>query len=127
MAIDEMYDPCGKQMSSSMEHKDEGEIRQCVDREDRPRILHKLKIHSHPLVDHSASLYNIVNGQLQVVSTKDVNVHNGQEMQKSFTTSLPAGFHNPIKMVKTMQIMKRGVNIKDKTVYELEALFARLL
>ncbi len=49
-------------------------------------------------------------------------------MQTSFAASLPDGFHVPIKKkVKTMQVLKRSVKIKDKTVYDLEAIFARLL
>jgi hypothetical protein len=56
-----------------------------------------------------------------MASTDDVTVHNaieiGQRLQKDFAASLPGGFHNPIKKtVKTMQVLKRGVKVKDKTV-----------
>ena len=123
MAMDEMYHPLGKAVSSSPKHREEGRHRQELDKEDRNMILDKLKSHSNPLTDHSTSLYNIINGQ--VASTDDVTVHNaieiGQRLQKDFAASLPGGFHNPIKKtVKTMQVLKRGVKVKDKTVYELE-------
>ena len=92
--------------------------------------LRQLRKHSHPLTHQSDSLYNIVNGQ--VVSETEVNVQDavaiGQDMRTSFAVSLPGGFHHPIKKtVKTMQVLKLGVKIKGKTVYDLEAVFARLV
>ena len=42
----------------------------------------------------------------------------------SFASSLPGGFHHPIKKtVETMQVLKRDVKIKGKTVYDLETVF----
>ena len=42
----------------------------------------------------------------------------------SFASSLPGCFHHPIKKtVETMQVLKRGVTIKGKTVYDLETVF----
>ena len=113
-----------------MKHKEEGSKRRELDRDDRLRILTVLRKHSHPLTHPSDSLYNIVNGQ--VVSETEVNVQDsvaiGQDMRTSFAVSLPGGFHHPIKKtVKTMQVLKRGVKIKGKTVYDLEAVFARLV
>ena len=114
-----------------MKHKEEGSKRRELDRDDRLRILTVLRKHSHPLTHPSDSLYNIVNGQ--VVSETEVNVQDsvaiGQDMRTSFALSLPGGFHHPIKktVVKTMQVLKRGVKIKGKTVYDLEAVFARLV
>ena len=74
----------------------------------------------------SDSLCNIVNGQ--VVSETKVNVQDaveiGQDAITSFASSLPGGFHHPIKTtVETMHILKRGVKIKGKTVYDLETVF----
>jgi len=73
--------------------------------------------------------YNIVNGK--VAYTNDVNVHDalqiGQEMQQKFIASLPDGIHISIKQVKTMQVLKRGMKVKSITVYDLKAVFARLL
>ena len=113
-----------------MKHKEEGSKRRELDRDDRLRILTVLRKHSHPLTHPSDSLYNIVNGQ--VVSETEVNVQDsvaiGQDMRTSFALSLPGGFHHPIKKtVKTMQVLKRGVKIKGKTVCDLEAVFARLV
>ena len=78
------------------------EIRE-LDRGDRLQILAELRKHPHPLTHQSDSLYNIMNGQ---------------------ASSLPGGFHHPIKKtVKTMHVLKRGVKIKGKTVYDLETVF----
>ncbi len=130
MAMDDMYSPYGETVSASAKHKEEGGKRQELDRQDRQRILDELRRHSHPLTNQSASLYNIVNGQ--VASANDVNVQDavkiGQDMQKAFLASLPDGFHNTIKKkVKTMQVLKRSVKMNNKTIYDLEAIFARLL
>ena len=55
----------------------------------------------------------------QVVSETEVNVQDaveiGQDTKTSFASSLPGGFHHPIKKtVETMQVLKRGVKIKGK-------------
>ena len=98
------------------------EIRE-LDRVDRLRMLTELRKHPHPLTHQSDSLYNIVNEQ--VVSETKVTVQDaveiGQDTRTSFATSLPGGFHHPIKKtVETVQVLKRGVKIKGTTVYELE-------
>ena len=64
----------------------------------------------------------------QVVSETKVNVHDaveiGQDTITSFASSLPGGFHHPIKKtVEIMQVLKRDVKIKGKTVYDLETVF----
>ena len=47
---------------------------------------------------------------------------------REFGASLPDSFHKPIKKkVKTIQLLKRGVKLKDRTVYDLQAIFARFL
>ena len=101
------------------------EIRE-LDRDYRLRILTELRKHPHPLTHQSDSLYNIVNGQ--VVSETNVNVQDaveiGQDTRTSFASSLPGGFHHPLKKtLETMQVLKRGVKIKGKTVYDLETVF----
>ena len=101
------------------------EIRE-LDRYDRLRILTELRKHPHPLTHQSDSLYNIVNGQ--VVSETKVNVQDAVEIRQdtrtSFASSLPGGFHHPIEnIVETMQVLKRGVKIKEKTVYDLDTVF----
>ena len=105
--------------------EEDSEIRE-LDRDDRLRILTELLKHPHPLTHQSDSLYNIMNGQ--VVTETKVNVQDaveiGQDTRTSFASSLPGGFHHPIKKtVETMQVLKRGVKINGKTVYDLEAVF----
>ena len=97
------------------------EIRE-LDRDDRFRILTELRKYPH----QSDSLYNIVNGH--VVSETKVTVQDAVEIRQdtrtSFATSLPGGFHHPIKKtVETVQFLMRGVKIKGKTVYDLETVF----
>ena len=104
------------------------EIRE-LDRDDRLRILTELRKHPHTLTHQSDSLYNIVNGQ--VVSETKVTVQDaveiGQDTRTSFETSLPGRFRQPIKKtVETVQVMKRGVKIEGKTVYDLETVFVPL-
>ena len=95
-----------------------------LDRYDRLRILTELQKHPHPLphplTHQSDSLYNIVNGQVVSEVTVQDAVKLGQETRSSFASSLPGGFHHPIKKtVDTMQVIKRAVQIKVKTVYRL--------
>ena len=102
------------------------EIRELDRPGDRLRILTELRKHPHPLTHQSDSLYNIVNGQ--VVSETKVNVQDAVEIEQdtrtSFASSLSGGFHHPIKKtLETMQVLKRGVKIKGKTVYDLETVF----
>ena len=104
--------------------KEGNEIRE-LDRDDRLRILTELRKHphplTHPLTHQSDSLYivyNTVNGQ--VVSETRVNVQDAveiwQDIRTSFASSLPGGFHHPIKKtVETMQVLKRGVKVNGKT------------
>ena len=106
---------------------EEGTTRRELDRDNRLRILTELRKHPHPLTHRSESLYNIVDGQ--VVSETKVNVQDameiGQDTRTSFASSLPGGFHHPIKKtVETMQVLKRDVKIKGKTVYDLETVFS---
>ena len=97
-------------------HEEGSKIRK-LDRYNRLWTLTELRKPSHPLTHQSDSLYNIVNGQ--VVSETKV-----QDIRTSFASSLPGGFHHPIKKtVATMQVQKRGAKIKGKTVYDLEAVF----
>ena len=105
---------------------EEGCKRRELDRDERLQILTELRKHPHPRTHQSDSLYNIVNRQ--VVSETEVNVQDaveiGQGTTTSFASSLPGGFHRPImKTVETMQVLKRGVKIKGKTVYDFETVF----
>ena len=64
----------------------------------------------------------------QVVSETKVHVQDvveiGQDTITSFASSLPGGFHHPIKKtIATMQVQKRGAKIKGRPFYDLEAVF----
>ena len=49
-------------------------------------------------------------------------------MAGSFRNTLPNGFHGKISnQVKTMEQLKRGIKVDGKTVFDLEAIFIRLL
>ena len=71
---------------------------------------------------------NIANG---LIATDKVNVHEGisigEEMAKAIQNSLPQGFYDPLKRtVTTMQVIKTGIAVDSKTVYDLETLYSRL-
>ena len=74
--------------------------------------------HSHPLNITSSSFYNIINDK---VANASVNVQEalkmGESMFLDFRSSLPGGFHAPLKRkVQTMESIKCGVAIGDKTL-----------
>ena len=127
-AFDIMFDPCtGDDVTIGVttKHKEEGVCRRDLDTADRNLV----KTHVHPLTDQSSDLVNIVNRK---VADKSINVVDtvsiGEEMSLDFVKSLPGGFHNRLtNRVKTMETMKRGVVVGEKTVYDMEALFSRLL
>ena len=113
----------------TLTHKEEGGNRKDLDLHDREKLLGELRKHSRPLTSESKVLYNVVNGQH---APPEVNVQNavdiGQKQAQEFANKLPGGFHSSIKkQVKTMQQMKKAVLVKGKPVYDMEALFARLL
>ncbi len=48
-------------------------------------------------------------------------------MASQFEERLPDGFHQTVHaQVNTMEIMKRGVKVGDKTIYNIETLYGRL-
>jgi hypothetical protein len=113
----------------SEKHKEEGKSRRKLDFDDRQLIREELKKFTHPLKYEDDKLVNIYNG---CVASEKVNVHNavaiGESKAAKFKDQLPIGFHNTIHSeVVTMQIMKRGVKVGGKTVYDLEKLYGRLL
>ena len=112
-----------------VKHKEEGKRRCQFDVDDRKLLEEELSKHSHPLTVNSPSLYNIVNGQ---VASDNINVNKalviGKKMAVSFQQSLPNGFHSKISTpVKTMELLKQGVKVGSKIVYDLEGIFLRLL
>ncbi|CAL8305583.1 unnamed protein product [Arctogadus glacialis] len=119
----------GNVKQNRWKHKEEGERRQDIDRGDRNKIMEEFQHHSHPLKENQQILYNIVNGQ---VAPDSVNVQNalhiGEQQSKDFADSLPEGFHSPIgKRITTMEVMKKALTVKGKPIYDMKALFARLL
>ena len=115
--------------SSQTKHKEDGNKRRKLDFDDRETISSELAKHSHPLTNPCEVLYNIVNGQ---VAPTEVNVDDavdiGQTMAGSFRNTLPNGFHGEISnKVKTMEQLKRGINVGGKTIFDLDAIFIRLM
>jgi hypothetical protein len=111
-------------------HKDEGKERKKLDTSDRKKIQQELRKYPHPLHQEDKEvLFNIVNGH---VADGKVNVHNalsiGNSMAAEFKGTLPTGFYKAIhSKVVTMETMKKGIKIGDKTIYDMEKLYGRLL
>lgn len=127
--MDHLYSEHSQDTLTQARHKEEGPKRQKLDTDDRGRISTELSNHSHPLIIESEVLYNIVNGQ---IAPKEVNVHDalvlGEKMSNSFRNALPSRFHGKISSpVKTMEQLKRGMKVGGKTVFDLEAIFLRIL
>ena len=119
----------GNVKQSRWKHKEEGERRQEIDRGNRNKIMEEYQQHCHPLKENQQILYNIVNGQ---VAPDSVNVQNalhiGEQQSKDFADSLLEGFHSPIgKRITTMEVMKKALTVKGMPIYDMDALFARLL
>ncbi len=116
---------------SGPRHKEEGKKRREMDADDRHRISLQLSKMSHPLENRSPHLYNIANCEFATPEA-DVNVADsgniGDRMSAEFRASLPAGFHGTISSpIRTMDHMKKGVKVGDKTIFDLETIFLRLL
>ena len=62
-----------KTLRATVCHKDEGENRRKLDRQDREKIKDELRKYYNPLLVDSPKLYNIVSGQC---ASEDVNVQN---------------------------------------------------
>ena len=99
------------------------------DTADRNLVTREFKTHAHPLTYQSSDLVNIVNRKVADTCINVVDaVSIGEEMALDFVKSLPDGFHNRLKnRFNTMETMKLGVVVGEKTVYVMEALFSRLL
>lgn len=56
------------------------------------------------------------------------SINIGEKMSAEFRASLPTGFHSTISSpIKTMEHIKKGVKMGDKTIFNLETIFLRLL
>ena len=117
--------------NSEPRHKEEGQKRKMMDRDDRRRISLELSRMSHPLENRSPNLYNIANGGFASPEA-GVNVADsleiGERMTTEFRASLPIGVHSTISSpIKTMEHIKKGVKVGDTTIFDLDAIFLRLL
>jgi hypothetical protein len=66
--------------------------------------------------------------ELRLEINVDESVAIGCRMAPMFRTSLPTGFHATISSpIKTMEHMKKGVKVGEKTIFDLETIFLRLL
>ena len=127
LAIESMYSADDEMKEEK--RKEEGEKRRILDTDDRNRVYEELKKHSHPLKLTSSGLYNIINGK---VANASVNFQEtlkiGESMLLDFRSSLHGSFRAPLKRkVKTMESIKCGIAIGDKTLYDMASLFCRLI
>ena len=114
-----------------MIHKEDGLRRRRIDAEDRRRVANELSKHSNPLEGQGENivLYYIVNGNIapSAVNVADA-VSIGDNMSSVFRRSLPSDFHaNMSCPVKTMEYLKRGIKVGEKTVFDTESIFLRIL
>lgn len=114
LAIDNMFeDNKDKEYDTvTQKHKKEGENRRKLDSIDRNKLKKKLALHFHPLHQNDESeIFIIVNG---CTADDEVNVHEavatGDEMARTFTNGLPAGFYKTLhRRVVTMETTKKKV------------------
>ena len=114
-----------------MLHKEEGFSRRHIDADDRRQVANEFSKHSQPLEGQGEDnvLYNIVNGKIAPPAVNEADaVSIGDNTMSVFRRSLPSGFHaNMSSPVKTMDYLKRGVKIREKTVFDAESIFLRIL
>ena len=85
--------------------------------------MEKFLKHSHPLKENQ-KLW--IDRWLQTLWICRIQI--GEQQSNDFSASLPHGFHEIIqKRDKTMEVMKKGVTVKGKAIYDMEVLFAWLL
>ena len=79
--------------------------------------------------DQQPGVYNICNGQVAIDTVNDQNaLAIGSEQSRQFSTSPSSEFHKTIKKkIKAIESLKKAVNVKRKTIYDIETLFSRLL
>ena len=109
--------------------KEEREKRRILDTGDRNSCLRRVEEAFPSSQMTSSSLYNIINGQMVNASVNvQETIKMGERMFLDFRSSLPGGFHAPLKRkVKTMEYIKCQVAIGDKTFYDMASLFCRLI
>ncbi|KAK2155774.1 hypothetical protein NP493_2044g00000 [Ridgeia piscesae] len=91
-------------------------------------LVQSWKTYSCPLSINSDVLYNTDNIQVrpnQVIVRDGVLID--ENMANSFRSCLPSGFHAKISsQVKTIDLLKRGIQVGDKTLFDLETIFLHL-
>ena len=112
-------------------HKEEARARIESDKKDRDGLRKKLDTCINPLNPeiHPDPIVNVVTG---ILATSQVNVHEaiaiGEKQQEEFKEALPAGFWEEIKKkVKTMAVMKKGIPMGPKILYDTELIFTRVI
>ncbi len=110
-------------------HKEGGGSRRKLDAADRQLLRTAFNKHTHPFKATTESPINIING---CVADKNVNVHNavtiGQQIVAEITASLPAGFYKSLRSrVITMETAQKGLKVGDKTVFDIEKLYGRMM
>ena len=114
----------------NVNYKEDGNKRRNLEFDDRETLSSELAKHSHPLTvkAKSSTTLSMVRSFLLMPMWMDDAVDIGQTMAGSFRNSLPNGFLGKISnKVKTMEQLKRGIKVGGKTVFDLEAIFIRLL
>ena len=94
--------------------------RRHIDADDRRQVANEFSKHSQPLGGQGEDnvLYTIVNGKIAppAVNVADA-VSIGNNTLSMFRRSLPSGFHAKMSSpVNTMDYLKRGVKMGEKTV-----------
>ena len=130
LTMDNMFDETLTMYDITQDkHKEEGLQRRQLDADDRQKIQEEFAKCSHPLQTDCDKPINIVNGR---IANEKVNVQNtleiGNKMVANFKDRLPGGFHKPLsKQIYTMEGLKKGINIADKMVYDMEVIYARII
>ena len=127
LAIESMYSADDE--TKEEKRKEEGEKRRILDTNDTNSCLRRVEEAFPSSQMTSSSLYNIINGK---VVNAFVNVQEtlkmGESMFLDFRSSLPDGFHAPLKRkVKAMEYIKCQVAIGDKTLCDIASHFCVLI
>ena len=127
LAIEPMY--LADDETKEEKRKEEGEKRRVLDTDDRNSCLRRVEEAFPSSQMTTSSLYDIINGKVMNAS---VNVQEtlkmGESMFLDFRSSLPGGFHAPLKRkVKTMEYIKCQVAIGDKMLYDTASLLCVLI
>ena len=85
----------------------------------------------HPLSPevHPEQLVNVVNGSIGTSEiTVDQAVRIGHSHMLDFDKALPTGFWTSIeRRVKTMEMMKKGIPVRSKVLFDTELIFSRVM